>query len=198
MRVIIGINKLLFRLIIGVRGLLRIPKPKLQSLFIRANNRLVSRYRIKVSTEELLLLLPHCLQYKDCQQKISDDLDLCEGCGRCDICQLAQIRKKYQIPAFVVDGGQLALAVANRGNYRAIVAVACEEELEKGILESALPVLGIVNHRPEGPCRNTKVEAELVERAINHFLEGNQSLKEGLEVTSMPRSNNYRLTLPKE
>lgn len=191
MRVIIGLNKLLFRLIIGVRGLLRIPKPKLQSLFIRANNRLVSRYRIKVSTEELLLLLPHCLQYNECQQKISEDLELCQGCGQCDICQLAQIKKKYQIPAFVVDGGQLALAVANRGNYRAIVAVACEEELEKGILESALPVLGIVNRRPEGPCRNTKVEAELVERAINFFLEGHQCLKESIEVISMRRNDNY-------
>jgi len=81
------------------------------------------------------------------------------------------------MPAFVVDGGQLALAVANGGNYRAIVAVACEEELQKGIIESALPVLGIVNQRPEGPCRNTKVEVELVEKAIIHFLEGNQSPK---------------------
>ncbi len=184
-------NKLLFRLIIGLRGLFRIPKPKLQSLFIRTNNRLVSHYKVKVPAEELLLLLPHCLQNNECQQKVSEDLELCQGCGRCDICQLAQIKKKYQIPAFVVDGGQLALAVANRGNYRAIVAVACEEELEKGILESALPVLGIVNRRPEGPCRNTKVEAGSVERAISFFLEGNQSPKNGVEIISMPRNNNY-------
>ena len=169
-----------------------IPKEKLLYLFIRTNNRLVSRYKVKVPPEELLLLLPHCLQYKDCHQKISDDLELCEGCGQCDICHLAEIKKRYQIPAFVVDGGQLALAVANRGNYRAIVAVACEKELEEGILESALPVWGIVNHRPEGPCRNTKVEVGLVERAITFFLEGNQSPGESIEVSSLGCSNNYR------
>jgi len=176
-KAIIRLNKLLFQLIIGLGRLLFIPKQRLLSLFIRTNNKLVSRCKIKVPPKELLLLLPHCLHYKDCHQRISEDIELCEGCGRCDICQLAQIKRRYQMPAFVVDGGQLALAVANGGNYRAIVAVACEEELQKGIIESALPVLGIVNQRPEGPCRNTKVEVELVEKAIIHFLEGNQSPK---------------------
>lgn len=184
-KAIIELNKLFFRLTIGIGDLLPIPKQQLQSFFIRTNNKLVSHHKIKVPPEELLLLLPHCLQYKDCQQRISDDLDLCEGCGRCDICQLVQIKKKYQIPTFVVDGGQLALAVANRGSYRAIVAVACEKELEEGILESALPVLGIVNRRPEGPCRNTKVEVGLVERAITFFLESNQSPRESIETISL-------------
>lgn len=192
--IIIGLNKLFFRLIIGVLEIFHIPKQKLQSLFIKANNKLVRRHQVRVFPEKLLLLLPHCLQCKDCQQRISDDLDHCEGCGRCDICQLAQIKKKYQIPAFVVDGGQLALAVANRGDYKAIVAVACEKELEEGILESALPVLGIVNHRPEGPCRNTKVEVELVESAINLFLKDNQPSRESIEVISPRNNNNSRLT----
>ncbi len=176
-KAVIRLNKFLFQLIIVVGGLLFIPKQRLLSLFIKTNNKLVSRHKIKVPPEELLLLLPHCLHYMDCPQKISEDLEFCEGCGRCDICQLVQIKMRYQIPAFVVDGGQLALAVANGRNYRAIVAVACEEELEKGILEATPPVLGIVNQRPEGPCRNTKIKVELVERAIAFFLEGNQSPK---------------------
>jgi len=49
----------------------------------------------------------------------------------------------------------------------AIVAVACERDLSSGIVDTyPLPVLGIPNERPFGPCLNTQVDLEKVKDAI--------------------------------
>jgi len=54
---------------------------------------------------------------------------------------------------------------------RLIIAVACERDLAGGIQDSyPLPVFGITNHRPHGPCYDTEVDLERVEEALNFFL----------------------------
>jgi len=52
----------------------------------------------------------------------------------------------------------------------AIVAVACERDLSSGIVDIyPLPVIGIPNERPFGPCVNTKVDLSKVKEAIEFF-----------------------------
>ena len=52
------------------------------------------------------------------------------------------------------------------------MAVACELDLTSGIQDSyPIPVIGILNERPHGPCINTKVDIQKVKRAILDFLE---------------------------
>jgi hypothetical protein len=54
----------------------------------------------------------------------------------------------------------------------AIVAVPCELDLTTGIQDSyPIPVIGILNDRPNGPCINTKVDIQKVRSAILDFLE---------------------------
>jgi hypothetical protein len=51
------------------------------------------------------------------------------------------------------------------------VAVACELDLTSGIQDSyPLPVIGILNERPNGPCINTKVDIQKVKAAISDLL----------------------------
>ena len=53
------------------------------------------------------------------------------------------------------------------------MAIACERDLTSGIQEVAeIPVIGIINERPEGPCCNTRVDLNKVEEAIRYFIEG--------------------------
>jgi hypothetical protein len=73
----------------------------------------------------------------------------------------------------------------------AIVAVACELDLTTGIQDAyPIPVIGILNERPNGPCINTKADIEKVRRAILDFVEGPQSSgrSEKLNIGS-PRSS---------
>ena len=54
---------------------------------------------------------------------------------------------------------------------RIIIAVACERDLSSGIQDSyPMPVFGITNRRPYGPCYDTDVDLERVEEALKIFL----------------------------
>jgi len=49
--------------------------------------------------------------------------------------------------------------------------VACEGDLTSGIRDCyPLPVLGVLNDRPFGPCYNTSVDLERIEEAIKAVL----------------------------
>ncbi|MDI3538299.1 MAG: uncharacterized protein PWQ13_322, partial [Bacillota bacterium] len=53
---------------------------------------------------------------------------------------------------------------------KAVVAVACERDLTSGLLDVyPLPVLGILNDRPHGPCVDTRVDMERVRQAVLEF-----------------------------
>ena len=52
-----------------------------------------------------------------------------------------------------------------------IVAVACERDLSSGIQDThPLPVFGVINERPNGPCLDTFVNIRRLEAAIRTFL----------------------------
>ena len=143
-------------------------KERFQLLIIDLNNRLVRMEGIK--TKKILLLLPHCLQINDCDVRITNDIFNCKRCGRCEIKDLIDIAIKKNLRLFVATGGNLARRIVKDEKPEAIVAVACERDLSSGIADSyPLPVLGIPNNRPFGPCLNTQVDLDRVKEAIEFF-----------------------------
>jgi len=51
-----------------------------------------------------------------------------------------------------------------------IIAVACERDLTSGIQDTApLPVYGVFNQRPFGPCLNTQVAIDRVEAVLKEI-----------------------------
>jgi len=140
-------------------------KERLQAVLIDLNNRLVKRERPK--TRRILLLLPHCLQITECDIRITHDIYKCKRCGRCGIKDLIGLADENKLSLFVATGGNLARKILEDVRPEAVVAVACERDLSSGIADSfPLPVLGIVNERPFGPCVNTKVSLDKVREAI--------------------------------
>jgi len=71
----------------------------------------------------------------------------------------------------IATGGTLARRVIVETRPKAIVAVACERDLTSGIQDSyPIPVIGILNERPFGPCRDTRVDLSKVATAVRFFL----------------------------
>lgn len=159
--------------IIQLGRVFKITQDKIQRSFIELNNYLLEIRSIRVQPRELLLLLPHCLQQSECSYRINIDITNCRNCGNCMIGSLMNLAEKYRIKVKVVTGGTLARKEIEMLKPKAIIAVACERDLSSGILEaSPLPVLGISNERPHGPCHNTRVDLKLVEEGIKFFLQG--------------------------
>jgi hypothetical protein len=143
-------------------------KESFQFAVIRMNNRLVRAEKKK--TKKILILLPHCLQISDCEIRLTHNIHNCKRCGRCEIRDLIEISDAYKLNLSVATGGTLARKIVQETRPEAIIAVACERDLSSGLVDTyPLPVLGIPNERPFGPCFNTRVDLEKVKEAISFF-----------------------------
>ena len=79
---------------------------------------------------------------------------------------------EYGVKIAVATGGTLARRIVVENKPEAIVAVACELDLTTGIQDTyPIPVIGVLNERPYGPCMNTRVDLQKVKEAILYFLE---------------------------
>jgi hypothetical protein len=160
--------KVLYPLLMLVASFSSGRKEKLQGLVIGMNNKCLELE--KPSAKRILLLLPHCLQINECDIRLTYNIHNCKRCGKCEIKDLIQIAEDNNLNLFVATGGNLARKIVMDVQPEAIVAVACERDLSSGIADSfPLPVFGIPNERPYGPCFNTKVSLEKVKGAIEFF-----------------------------
>jgi hypothetical protein len=166
------VAKVLFPFMILMGRLVGVSREKVQQSFIELNNHLVRSNNHRTRPNKLLILLPHCIQDFDCQIKITGNIKNCEGCGKCEIKDLIELSEQYHVKIAVATGGTLARRIIVENRPEAIVAVACELDLTTGIQDSyPIPVIGILNDRPNGPCINTKVDIRKVREAISDFLE---------------------------
>jgi hypothetical protein len=168
------VAKVLFPLMIVMGRLFGVSKEKVQQSFIELNNHLVRSHNShRTRPGRLMVLLPHCIQDFDCQIKITGNIKNCKGCGKCEIKELIELSDRYQVKMSVATGGTLARRIIVENKPEGIVAVACEHDLTTGIQDAyPIPVIGILNDRPNGPCINTKVDIRKVKRAILDFIDG--------------------------
>lgn len=162
----------LFPFAIALGKLCKIPKYKVQQSFVEVNNVLVSHYQLKVPAERILILTPHCIQWDKCVHKITRNVENCHQCGHCGVGSMLALAHKYGCKFVVATGGTLARQMVKEARPKAIVAVACERDLTSGMQDVfPLPVLGVPNERPYGPCFNTRVDIKKLEEAILAFME---------------------------
>jgi hypothetical protein len=165
--------EVLFPIMIVAGKLLGISKEKIQQSFVEVNNLLVRAKCRDSKPKRLLLLMPHCLQFNDCAIKITGDAYKCQACGKCKIKDLVVLAKKHDVHLSVATGGTLARRRVAEARPDAIIAVACERDLTSGIQDAyPLPVIGILNDRPFGPCFNTSVDISKVADALEFLANG--------------------------
>ena len=162
--------KVLFPIAATLSQLLRIERNRLRTSFVKVNNALTVAQRRRIRGDRVLVLLPHCLQIDVCNRKLTTDVGNCMRCGKCPVGKLVELGEKYGLRLEVVNGGTLARRRVAVFQPSGIVAVACERDLAFGIQDAyPVPVYGVINDRPNGPCVNTCVDMELVEEAIRFF-----------------------------
>ncbi len=163
--------RVMYPIMISLAKAIKIEKNSIRRVFSQVNNKIVKLNGIKVKPEELLIITPHCLQQVKCKHKVTGSIYNCKKCGACDISDLIDLCDKYKVTFEVVTGGTLARKTIKDYKPKGIIAVACERDLIHGMLDvEHIPVLGITNKRPEGPCKNTLVDIDEVEKAIKTFI----------------------------
>ncbi|MFQ5329807.1 MAG: DUF116 domain-containing protein [Thermodesulfobacteriota bacterium] len=163
--------KFFLPLMIMVGGLFRIPKIRIEQSFIEINNQLVRSMGKRLKAERLLILLPHCIQFENCKIKVTQNVQNCVGCMKCEIGDLLALSEEFGIDLFVSTGGTIARKKVHEKRPHAIIAVACERDLTSGIQDAyPMPVLAIVNKRPQGYCIGTGVDMTDVREAVRELI----------------------------
>mgnify|MGYP001124736971 CR=1 FL=1 len=163
--------KLFLPLMIILARLIGISKERVRNSFIKVNNELVLGEGKSYKPGEILLLLPHCLQSSTCAMRLTYDINNCKRCGLCPVAGLLALSEAYGVHMAIATGGTIARRIVVQKRPRLILAVACERDLASGIQDTyPLPVFGILNERPKGPCLDTLVPLDQLEHAMRHFL----------------------------
>ncbi|MFZ0928150.1 MAG: DUF116 domain-containing protein [Syntrophobacteraceae bacterium] len=164
--------KLLLPILVGLGRLAGLSREQVQHAFVAVNNELVlAQCRNGAPPRSVLLLMPHCLQDKDCEVKVTHRAQNCKRCGKCSIKDLLGLAEKYGVHMAVATGGTIARRIVIETRPDLIIAVACERDLTSGIQDTTpLPVYGIFNQRPFGPCLNTQVALDRVESVLREVL----------------------------
>lgn len=165
-------SKALLPLLIVVGKLVGLRKEEVQHAFVAVNNELVlAQCRNGFTPHKVLLLMPHCLQDRDCTIKVTHRAQNCKRCGKCAIKGLLELAEKYGVDLAVATGGTFARRIVSETRPDLIIAVACERDLTSGIQDTIpLPVYGIFNERPFGPCLNTRVALDRVDAILAEVL----------------------------
>jgi len=164
--------KLFLPLMVLLGRALGIEKESIMLSFVSVNNELVRAEAGRYKPEEILLLMPHCLQNSKCDRRLTYDINNCKRCGMCPIAGLLELHDRYGVNLAIATGGTVARRIVVQLRPKMIIAVACYRDLSSGIQDTyPLPVFGVLNERPHGPCLDTSVSLPLLEEALQRFLE---------------------------
>jgi len=176
--------KLFLPLMVLLGRLLGIDKEHIRLSFISVNNELVQAEAGRYAPKDILLLMPHCLQNSRCARRLTYDINNCERCGLCPIAGLLGLYDTYGVNLAIATGGTIARRIVVQMRPKLIIAVACHRDLSSGIQDTyPLPVYGVLNDRPHGPCLDTTVALELVETMLHRFID-DKAAKEGKTIST--------------
>lgn len=174
MKINFKIVSLLFPVITLIGNAIGISKNDLRKVFVKLNNDYIYSNKYNLKSEEILILIPHCIQKASCKLKVTTKIENCAECGLCNIGDLVNLKEKTNVNIFVATGGTLARKIIIENKPKAVIAVACERDLTSGVQDvKGIPVLGVFNKRPNGPCVDTTIDVCEVEKAINFFENNN-------------------------
>ncbi len=141
--------RILFSTTANFAKIFGISRDKVGNSFVKFHNDLMYATRTGRNAKRFLLLLPRCLSAETRKQ-------------------INELCNKYQCKAFTAFGGDEARKIIREQRPAAVIGVACERDLLSGIQDTApkIPVLGLPNKRPEGPCKNTFVDIKELEELI--------------------------------
>jgi hypothetical protein len=164
--------RIVYPFVAFITGFFKGDKDAIRRIYVEVNNIIVESHRGKYKPDEVLVLLPHCLQDSECRYKLTNDISNCHQCGKCSIGDIVNVTSPMGLQAKVVTGGTAARNIVKEYKPGIILSVACERDLASGIADVAsTPVIGIFNKRPNGPCHNTMLDISVFREKLKRIID---------------------------
>lgn len=145
----------------------------IQQRVIDLNNQLLDAAQIKVAGGDILVLTPRCIQRSKCGIRVTglEEDNHCTQCGLCAVGDLKAFKDQYGISVAIATGGTLARKILSEKRPAVVIAIACERDLISGLKDAlTLPVYGLYNQRPKGPCADTTFDKNVLDALIRKVL----------------------------
>ncbi|MFH1285103.1 MAG: DUF116 domain-containing protein [Candidatus Micrarchaeota archaeon] len=122
----------------------------------------------KIPKNERIVFIPHCLRnIKECKAVMDEEGVHCLKCGKCKIGGIVAECEKNGSKWFVVGGGSQVFILVKKYKPRAVVGIACYNELKLAIEKFAeIKIPGQVVLLGKTGCVNTDVEIKDVKEKL--------------------------------
>jgi hypothetical protein len=163
--------QLLFPLAIRIGKIFDIDKERVERSFIEVSNQLVRHKNVRVKPDKLLILTPHCIQHESVPAQDNPQRPQLPRLRQVPRGRPAGAGRQIRGESGGSDGGDAGPFGDQGRPPHAVLAIACERDLTSGIQDTyPLPVVGVLNERPQGPSYNTTVDLARVEAVLQKFL----------------------------
>lgn len=139
-----------------------------QTALVHLNNRITGN--LAVQANQAHVLVSRCLQRSDCTCAVTADIANCKECGRCKIGAVKDICRQRNLSVTVESGGTAARLRLKQKRPSLVVAVACQRELLAGILDTRIPVVGVVVEPGPKPCTDCDLTLANFAERINRVI----------------------------
>ena len=107
MKINLKIANLLFNPVIFIASSIGIPKNEIRKIFVKLNNSYIYSNEYNFNSEDILILIPHCIQKNSCKLKVTNKIENCAKCGLCNVSDLVKLKEKTGMNVFIATGGTL-------------------------------------------------------------------------------------------
>ncbi len=98
---------------------------------IDINNKLNLAKIKSIPNDKIAIFLPHCLRHLECPAKMDSSLGLlCVNCGKCGIGPFKVQAEEKGYNVFIAPGGSMVERLIEKNNFKAVIGVACNKELD--------------------------------------------------------------------
>jgi hypothetical protein len=128
---------------------------------VEVRNKVNEKHFKKITTNDKILVLPHCLRHSDCEANLETAGLVCKNCNRCVIGVLKDKGEDLGYQVFIIPGSTFLKKIIEENDFKAVLGVACYQDLNLAMMKlnkfscQGVPLL-------RDGCVNTKVDYKAV------------------------------------
>ncbi len=128
---------------------------------VEVRNKVNEKRFKKISRDDKILVLPHCLRHSDCEANLETAGLVCKNCNRCVIGVLKDQGEDLGYQVFIIPGSTFLKKIIEENDFKAVLGVACYQDLNLAMMKlnkfscQGVPLL-------RDGCVNTKVDYKAV------------------------------------
>ncbi|WP_294967730.1 DUF116 domain-containing protein [uncultured Methanosphaera sp.] len=150
----------------SILKLLQFDDLAIDRISIDLRNRLNKDKFKELNSEDVIVVLPHCLRSTDCPAKLGTSGLECLKCGKCPIGIFKEICDKKNMGVYIVPGSTFMKNIIRKREFKGVIGVACPVDLNNAMTTLENYVTQGVYLLNDG-CINTLVDVDEVIDLIN-------------------------------